>query len=104
MRSARVDLPWSMWAMMQKLRITAGSVVGTSHCHLLQAGDLDCDVEPVAAAAGEQSLQRRDVRVVPAPPHDDVPLAGRHRVGRVVRPPRAEPDLDPGVALAGDGL
>ncbi len=25
-RSASVDLPWSMWAMMQKLRITAGSV------------------------------------------------------------------------------
>ena len=25
-RSARVDLPWSMWAMMQKLRIIAGSV------------------------------------------------------------------------------
>ena len=26
MRSASVDLPWSMWAMMQKLRIRAGSV------------------------------------------------------------------------------
>src|SRR5690606_14855589 len=26
MRSARVDLPWSMWAMMQKLRMKAGSV------------------------------------------------------------------------------
>ena len=25
-RSASVDLPWSMWAMMQKLRISAGSV------------------------------------------------------------------------------
>src|SRR4051812_8705665 len=25
-RSASVDLPWSMWAMMQKLRIRAGSV------------------------------------------------------------------------------
>ncbi len=25
-RSARVDLPWSMWAMMQKLRIHSGSV------------------------------------------------------------------------------
>ncbi len=25
-RSASVDLPWSMWAMMQKLRIVAGSV------------------------------------------------------------------------------
>jgi hypothetical protein len=25
-RSASVDLPWSMWAMMQKLRITDGSV------------------------------------------------------------------------------
>lgn len=24
--SARVDFPWSMWAMMQKLRIRAGSV------------------------------------------------------------------------------
>ena len=25
-RSASVDLPWSMWAMMQKLRMIAGSV------------------------------------------------------------------------------
>ncbi|KSU57674.1 hypothetical protein AS181_13545 [Gordonia sp. SGD-V-85] len=25
-RSASVDLPWSMWAMMQKFRIRAGSV------------------------------------------------------------------------------
>ena len=27
MRSASVDLPWSMWAMMQKFRITDGSVL-----------------------------------------------------------------------------
>jgi hypothetical protein len=27
-RSASVDLPWSMWAMMQKFRIRAGSVAG----------------------------------------------------------------------------
>ena len=26
-RSARVDLPWSMWAMMQKFRITPGGVL-----------------------------------------------------------------------------
>src|ERR1700754_2396816 len=26
MRSARVDLPWSMWAMMQKFRISSGDV------------------------------------------------------------------------------
>ena len=25
-RSARVDLPWSMWAMMQKFLMIAGSV------------------------------------------------------------------------------
>ena len=25
-RSASVDLPWSMWAMMQKLRISSGGV------------------------------------------------------------------------------
>lgn len=25
-RSASVDLPWSMWAMMQKLRISSGEV------------------------------------------------------------------------------
>jgi hypothetical protein len=31
MRSARVDLPWSMWAIMQKLRINSGLVLpGTS--------------------------------------------------------------------------
>ena len=36
MRSARVDLPWSMWAMMQKLRITAGSVwFGTGGTRIL---------------------------------------------------------------------
>src|SRR4051794_40769870 len=29
-RSASVDLPWSMWAMMQKLRIAAGSVAAGS--------------------------------------------------------------------------
>src|ERR671920_1043808 len=66
-RSARVDLPWSMWAMMQKLRITAGSVVGTSHCHLLQAGHLDRHAERVRAPAGEQPLQRRHVGVVAGP-------------------------------------
>lgn len=27
-RSARVDLPWSMWAMMEKLRIFLMSVIG----------------------------------------------------------------------------
>ncbi len=26
MRSASVDLPWSMWAMMQKFRIFSGDV------------------------------------------------------------------------------
>jgi hypothetical protein len=25
-RSAKVDLPWSMWAMMQKLRMRSGGV------------------------------------------------------------------------------
>src|SRR4051794_7326732 len=30
-RSASVDLPWSMWAMMQKFRMIDGSVVGTTH-------------------------------------------------------------------------
>src|SRR5687768_16952409 len=103
-RSARVDLPWSMWAMMQKLRITAGSVVGTSHCHLLQAGHLDRHAERVRAPAGEQPLQRRHVGVVTATSHDDVPLTRRHPVRRVVRPPAAEPDLDPRVALAGERL
>ena len=53
-RSARVDLPWSMWAMMQKLRMIAGSVepgcgtgtglVGTEH---FQAGGWSCQVAPV---------------------------------------------------------
>src|SRR3954470_24060498 len=28
-RSASVDFPWSMWAMMQKLRISSGGVTGT---------------------------------------------------------------------------
>ena len=38
MRSASVDLPWSMWAMMQKLRITEGSV------------DAACGTRPVGVA------------------------------------------------------
>ena len=29
-RSASVDLPWSMWAMMQKFRIKSGAVAATS--------------------------------------------------------------------------
>jgi hypothetical protein len=28
-RSANVDFPWSMWAMMQKFRIRSGGVAGT---------------------------------------------------------------------------
>jgi hypothetical protein len=29
-RSARVDLPWSMWAMMEKFRIVARGIGGSS--------------------------------------------------------------------------
>jgi hypothetical protein len=44
-RSARVDLPWSMCAMMQKLRITAWSVLAGAGALLFLAG-------PWAALAG----------------------------------------------------
>ena len=30
-RSASVDLPWSMWATMEKLRMCAGSVMGPGY-------------------------------------------------------------------------
>src|SRR3954465_4172056 len=39
MRSARVDLPWSMWAMMQKLRMNDGAV--DAGCRAVEArGDI----------------------------------------------------------------
>ena len=98
-----------MWAMMQKFRIVAGSVrAGTAHCHPYGAQPRrvtsTVDAEALRAAAAVQALERRDVAVVAAAPDDDVPLADRHPVRRVVRPPAAEPDLDPGVALAGERL
>ena len=40
MRSASVDLPWSMWAMMQKLRISAGVVNVLSANELTDQGFL----------------------------------------------------------------
>ena len=47
MRSASVDLPWSMWAMMQKLRMYAGSVdAGSSDFRA--RGDMTGSILPCA--------------------------------------------------------
>src|SRR4051795_8666771 len=50
-RSANVDLPWSMWAMMQKFRMIAGSV-------LPGWGALDRDTQTLftGTASGEQTF------------------------------------------------
>src|SRR6476469_7367275 len=63
-RSASVDLPWSMWAMMQKFRMRAGSVGGvvtvppSSHG---PAGGMVLDPEASGTASGTPSwrLARR---------------------------------------------
>src|SRR6476659_2152272 len=44
-RSASVDLPWSMWAMMQKLRISAGSVCPGVGVARVPDGDSDRDAD-----------------------------------------------------------
>ena len=51
-RSASVDLPWSMWAMMQKFRICAGGV------NVLSANVVTKEIH-----------SGRDVSIVPCAPH-----------------------------------
>ena len=72
-RSASVDLPWSMWAMMQKFRMRAGSVVAgvvtvppSSHAPAggtaARPGDRrgrHGDAEPVLERDGDQRPRRR---------------------------------------------
>ena len=64
-RSASVDLPWSMWAMMQKLRMTAGSVrpgggavgvVGTAVSSLLSGVVVGEPQSSHAGSSGPKSL------------------------------------------------
>src|SRR5262245_33973583 len=52
-RSERVDLPWSMWAMIEKLRISLISVMGG----LLSIGSRR--FEPAKARRGEKKSRRR---------------------------------------------
>src|SRR3954462_4533438 len=125
-RSARVDLPWSMWAMMQKLRMSPGGVAaGTSavrakgdtsrFSHDLdrptaprgrarvsdrsEPADLHLDEQPRARLPGVDALERGDIGVVPAPGDHDVPVVRRDGIGRVEAGPLPGPPLDPGVTL-----
>src|ERR1700761_5490193 len=74
-RSAKVDLPWSMWAMIEKLRIWAWSDI------VLKLGYL-------GVAAGGQTCP------APAPPTCSFTFARAGRVGDRV-PPRAGEDWVP---------
>jgi hypothetical protein len=45
MRSAKVDLPWSMWAIMQKFRMKSGLVFAGSSLFLARGDKFtSCDV------------------------------------------------------------
>src|SRR5215472_16633215 len=88
-RSASVDLPWSMWAMMQKLRIRAGSVapgwsvVGTL---VLVGRGTGASIVPCRAggsgAAGQPTLAEQRGQARQAPP--DLGLVGPAFPGRLV--------------------
>jgi hypothetical protein len=41
MRSAKVDLPWSMWAMMQKFRMNSGLVFAGSSLFLARGDKIN---------------------------------------------------------------
>src|SRR5690242_3487306 len=90
-RSANVDLPWSMWAMMQKFRMRAGSV-DTHHGRMTETG-----IGPVAAG----------VRVA----YDDLPAPVRGWVDSTLGSPVVQAQtqtggFSPGVAArlrCGDG-
>src|SRR6478735_4957522 len=78
-----------------EVRLTAASC---------EPGDLNDDVEVGRAFPRVNALKRRDVRVVPAHTDTHVLLVDVGVVGGVVVPPAARPCLDPGVALAVDGV
>src|SRR5438093_769524 len=111
-RSASVDFPWSMWAMMQKLRICSGGVnvvsanvvtqwsfwgstvtVPSSHVWSGQPGDVHRHLDGRGGAAGIGALERRYVGVVAGHRHPDVPRSDLHVVGRVEAPPGTGPRL-----------
>src|SRR5579885_2810887 len=78
-RSASVDLPWSMWAMIEKLRMRDGSVVMDLRILLEQAPDL------VGLGAGDRLRDELLHRLVLEPAHglldaQEHPRRDRHRV------------------------
>ncbi len=90
-RSARVDLPWSMWAMMQKLRMIAGSVCpgwGRGRQALRQRSAL---VEWSGTGPGGRLDGPGDRSSLPQPGWLDRSHAPRPRPGRR-RPRAARPD------------
>src|SRR5262245_54209570 len=62
-RSASVDFPWSMWAMMQKLRVRSGGMrlkSARSSCPSAGARALEAEAEPrpdLGGAAGDALLR-----------------------------------------------
>ncbi len=100
-RSASVDLPWSMWAMMQKLRISAGSVRLGSGTLLGVAGTLvRFSVGPGPGVSGSSLTgfpgtgQSRPIEIVPP----ILPRAGASLpFGHRPVPPPASPEALPGL-------
>src|SRR6476659_473255 len=86
-RSARVDLPWSMWAMMQKLRMIAGAV---------RPG---CGAGVVGTETTADSRWVRDPPIVPSGARNDslgggsVLRAGVEKAGAEQRLPQRVPAL-----------
>src|ERR1700761_819961 len=69
-----------------------------------QSGDFDDHVEVGGPCSGVNALQRRHVRIVATDADSDVLLVDLGVVGRVVVPPASGPRLNPGMALAVDGV
>jgi hypothetical protein len=84
MRSASVDLPWSMWAMMQKLRISSE---GSRTAREASGRGVTCPEQSTGVCGG-----------APAPLRDQRPLARRARAApdekeltAILLPPRSAP-------------
>ena len=82
-RSASVDLPWSMWAMMQKFRMIAGSVLpGCGAAGRARAGTrtlpgTGAGRSPFSHVADAGPCRPVDRHVAVQWPHGRAPLAGR---------------------------
>src|SRR5699024_6655526 len=101
MRSARVDLPWSMWAMMQKLRSSSGAVAAGAIADVSsELGIGDTHVPWTGMTHGQ--LPRADTR----PPWSHERPVGKNwnvrGAGRQVRPTALARNFHG--AVAGEGV